>query len=167
MIPHVHLSFACSFANDISDHYPIFLSCNKNLSNGFNKPKKIFKWFKHICNTQNTNILSHNYFSVLASNLESKFGETSVDDIVKEFINTSISVGKEIKAFIPSKFKGPVFHCPEYVKKISITKHLAYENIKPFSDCPWMANYLDQFTQYHKLFKDLKKIKNTLRSNCC
>ena len=31
MIPHVHLSSACSFANDIFDLYPIFLSCNKNL----------------------------------------------------------------------------------------------------------------------------------------
>jgi len=27
--------------------------------------------------------LSHNYFSVLASNLESKFDETSADDMVK------------------------------------------------------------------------------------
>jgi len=42
MIPHVHLSSACSFANGTSDHYPIFLSCNKNLSDGFNKPKKNF-----------------------------------------------------------------------------------------------------------------------------
>ena len=87
------------------------------------KPKKTFKWSKHICNTQNTNILSHNYFSVLANNLESKFNETSADDMVKEFINTSISVGKEIKVFIPSKFKGPAFHCSEYIKKISIVKH--------------------------------------------
>ncbi|KAG4097581.1 hypothetical protein H8356DRAFT_1363311 [Neocallimastix lanati (nom. inval.)] len=38
MIPRVHLSSACSFANDISDHYPVFLSCNKNLSDGYNKP---------------------------------------------------------------------------------------------------------------------------------
>jgi hypothetical protein len=101
MISHVHLSFACSFANDISNHYPIFLSCNKNLSDGFNKPKKTFKWSKHICNTQNINILSHNYFSVLANNLEFIFNETSTDDMVKEFISTSISVGKEIKDFIP------------------------------------------------------------------
>jgi len=42
MISHVHLSSSCSFANDISDHYPIFLFCNKNLSDGFNKPKKTF-----------------------------------------------------------------------------------------------------------------------------
>jgi len=97
MIPHVHLSSACSFVNDISDHYPIFLSCNKNLSDGFNKPKKTIKWSKHICSTQNTNILSHNYFSVLVNNFESKFDETSADDMVKEFINTSISVSKEIK----------------------------------------------------------------------
>ena len=68
-----------------------------------NKPKKTFKWSKHICNTQNTNILSHNYFSVLANNLESKFDETSADDMVKEFINSLISVGKEIKAFFPLK----------------------------------------------------------------
>jgi len=127
--------------------------------------RKTFKWSNHICNTQNTNIQSHNYFSVLASNLESKFDETSADDMVKEFINTSINVGKEIKAFIPSKFKGPAFHCPEYVKKISIAKHLAYKNIKPFSDCPSIDAYLDQFTQYYKLYKALKKLKSTLRSN--
>jgi hypothetical protein len=58
---------------------------------------------KHICDTQNANVLSHNYFSVLASNLESKFDETSADDMVKEFINSLISVGKEIKAFFPLK----------------------------------------------------------------
>jgi len=84
MIPYVHLSSAYSFANDISDHYPIFLSCNKNLSDDFNKPKKTFKWSKHICNTQNINTLSHSYFYVLASNLESIFDETSTDDIIKE-----------------------------------------------------------------------------------
>jgi len=50
--------------------------------------------------------------------------------MVKEFINTSIRFGKEIKTFIPSKFNNPTFYCPEYVKKISIAKHLAYENIK-------------------------------------
>ena len=99
MIPLIHLSSYCSFANDISDHYPIFLSCNKNLSDGFNKPKKTFKWSKHICNSQNINILSHNCFSVLASNIEFKSDETPADDMVKEFINSSISVGKEVKAF--------------------------------------------------------------------
>ena len=99
MIPLIHLSSYCSFANDISDHYPIFLSCNKNFSVGFNKSKKNFKWSKHICNSQNINILSHNCFSVLASNIEFKSDETPADDMVKEFINSSISVGKEIKAF--------------------------------------------------------------------
>ena len=72
---------------------------------------------------------------------------------------------RKLKLFFPSKYKGPAFHCPEYVKEISIAKHLAYENIKPFSDCPSMDAYLDQFTQYHKLCKTLKKLKSTLRSN--
>ena len=85
--------------------------------------------------------------------------------MVKEFINTSIRFGKEIKTFIPSKFNNPTFYCPEYVKKISIAKHLAYENTKPFSDCLSMDAYLDQFAQYHKLCKALKKLKSTLRSN--
>jgi len=58
---------------------------------------------------------------------------------------------KNLKLFIPSKFKGPTFHCEEYVKKISIAKYLPYENIKSFLDCPSMDAYLDQFTQYHKL----------------
>jgi len=43
MIPHVYLFSACSFANDISNHYPFFLSFNKNLSDGCNKPMKTFK----------------------------------------------------------------------------------------------------------------------------
>jgi len=30
---------------------------------------------------------------------------------------------------LPSKFKGPAFHCPEYVKKILISKYLAYEKL--------------------------------------
>jgi len=90
MIPHVYLFSACSFANDISNHYPFFLSFNKNLSDGCNKPMKTFKWFKHICNTQNTNILFHNYFSILVRNLEFKFDETSADDMVKEFNNIEL-----------------------------------------------------------------------------
>jgi len=100
MIPHIHLSSARSFANDISDHYLIFLFCNKNFSDGFNKPKKTFKWSKHIYNIQNKNILSH-----LTSNLESKFDETSADDMVKEFINTSISAVKELKLLFLPNFK--------------------------------------------------------------
>jgi hypothetical protein len=31
---------------------------------------------------------------------------------LKNLLITLISVGKEIKAFIPAKFKGPAFHCP-------------------------------------------------------
>ncbi len=165
MSPHVHLSSACSFINGISDHNPIFLSCINNFSDEFIKPKKSSKWSKHICNTQNTNILSHNYFSVLANNLESKYDEISADDMVKEFINTANNIGKEIKVFVPDKLKGPAFHCPYYVKEISIAKHSAYENIKPFSDCISVDAYLDQFTQYHKLCKTLRKVKSALRSN--
>ena len=74
---------------------------------------------------------------------------------LKEFFNTSISVGKEIKAFIPSKFKGLTFYCLEYVQKISIAKHFAYENIKRFSDYPSVDSYLDQFTQYYKYYAKL------------
>jgi len=48
--------------------------------------------------------------------------------MVEKFINTSISFGKEIKAFIPFKCKGHAFHCPEYIRKTLIV----YENIKPY-----------------------------------
>jgi len=41
---------------------------------------------------------------------------------------------KKIKAFIPTELKGPGFHCPYYVKKLSNDNHLAYKNSKPFSD---------------------------------
>eukprot|EP00833_Pecoramyces_ruminatium_P002775 jgi/Orpsp1_1/1176807/evm.model.c7180000059111.1 len=160
MAPHVHLSSSCTSFTGISDHKPIILSCNKELSKGFMKPKKSLKWSKPICKTKCTDILSHNYFSILANELESSYEESSADDMVKKFINTSYSIGKKIKAFIPMDHKGPAFHCPYYVKKLSNDKHLAYVNIKPFSDCPNVDAYLEQFTQYHKLYKIIKKIKN-------
>ena len=50
--------------------------------------KKSFKWSKHICNTKYTNILTHNYFSILANELEFSYEEISAYDIVKKFIDT-------------------------------------------------------------------------------
>jgi hypothetical protein len=43
--------------------------------------------------------------SHLTSNLEYKFDETSAEDMVKEFINTSISAVKELKLLFLPNFK--------------------------------------------------------------
>jgi len=53
---------------------------------------------------------------------------------------------KKIKAFIPAELKGPGFHCPYYVKKLSNDKHLAYKNSKPFSDNPNIDADLNLFS---------------------
>jgi len=64
-IPHVYLFSTYSFANDISNHYPIFLSFNKNLS--FQMVlinlRKLLNGQDIFYYTQNTNILFYNYFS--------------------------------------------------------------------------------------------------------
>jgi len=99
MVHHVHLSFSCSSFAGISDHKPIILSCNKEHSNGYMKPKKSFKWSKRICNVKCTDILSNNYFSSLANELETSYEETSANDMVEKFIDTSYSIAKKNQSF--------------------------------------------------------------------
>jgi len=111
-------------SNDISDHKPLLVSCHKNSSDGFMKPKKYFKWSRHICNTKRSDILSHNYFPILANELEY--------DMVDKFLDTTNSIGKEIKAIVPANLKGTAFHCPQYIKNLSHEKHIAYKNINSF-----------------------------------
>ena len=76
----------------------------KTFSDNFQKPKKTFIWSTHICNTKCSAILSHSYSSVLANELDSHINILTADDLVCKFLNTSKLIGKDIKAFILSKF---------------------------------------------------------------
>ncbi|OUM58039.1 hypothetical protein PIROE2DRAFT_16799 [Piromyces sp. E2] len=140
----------------ISDHKPILFPCNKSFSDDFNKSDKASKWSTHICNTKRSSILSHNYFSVLADELETKSNILTADDMVDKFLNTSEKIGKDINVFVPSKLSSSAFHCPYYIKKLS--------HEKPFSNCANIDEYIDQFNKLHKLCKTLKKVKSKFRS---
>ncbi|OUM69339.1 hypothetical protein PIROE2DRAFT_2850 [Piromyces sp. E2] len=166
MSEHINKTSVCSSFNDVSDHRSILVSCKKDSSDGFMKPKKTFKWSRHICNTKCFEIISHNYFSVLANELESQENNLSADEMVDKFLETSKDIGKKIKAIVPSNLKGPSFYCPQYIKNLSHEKHIAYKNIKPFADCSDIDNYLNQFTIYNSLCTTIKKVKKKkFRSN--
>jgi len=76
----------------ISDPKPILLSCNKVLSEGFIRPAKVSKWSTHICKTKNSDILSHNYFSIFTNNLESHYNLLTADEMGEKFINTANNI---------------------------------------------------------------------------
>jgi len=70
---------------------------------------KFSKWSTHICKTKNSDILSHNYFSILANGLDSHYISLTADEMVEIFINTANNIGKDIKAFIPTNLNGLFF----------------------------------------------------------
>ncbi|KAG4088716.1 hypothetical protein H8356DRAFT_1432600 [Neocallimastix lanati (nom. inval.)] len=78
--PHVYLSSVCTSLNGNSDHKPINL---------------------HIYNTKCDDIISHNYFSALANDLESISKDTSANEMAEKN-----------KAFVPSKLKRTCFSLP-------------------------------------------------------
>jgi len=84
---------------------------------------------------KNSDILSHNYFSISANDLDSHYNSLMADKMVENFINTANNIGKDIKAFIPINLKGSAFYCPYYIKKLSHEKHIAFRNIKPYFNC--------------------------------
>jgi hypothetical protein len=63
-------------------------------------------------------VFSYNYFSVLANEFETIKYYMSIDKMVDKFLDTSNKIGKSIKTFIPSKLKGPTFHCSSYIKNL-------------------------------------------------
>lgn len=101
---------------------------------------------------------------MLANELDNRRNVLTADEMVNKFLNTSNSIGKNINAFVPSKFSGSAFHCPYFIKGISHEKHLMYLNIKPFHDLNNVDDYLEQFDKYHSLCNLLKKIKSKFRS---
>jgi len=164
MATHVNKTSVCTSFFGISDHKPIIFSCKKTLSDDFIRPTKTFKWSTHICNTKDSTIFSHNYFSVLAEDLDSHKNVLTADGMVNKFLETSTKVGKDIKAFVPSKLHGSAFHCPYFIKKLSHEKHNAYMNIKPFFNCENVNDYLSQMNNYLKICKTIKKVKSKFRS---
>lgn len=157
-------SSICDSFFGISDHKPIILSCKKDQSDVFVSSSKKTTWSKHICNTKTRDILTHNYFEILAEDIESHMDELSADEMINKFVETSNNVGKNIKAFIPVKLKSPAFHCPAYVKKLAKARHFYYKSIKPLSNCSNIDSYLNQFSKFNNFCNKIKKIKSKIRA---
>ena len=49
LVTHINKTSVCTSFYGIPNHKPIFLSCNKVLSDGFRRPTKVFKWSTHSC----------------------------------------------------------------------------------------------------------------------
>ena len=126
LVTHINKTSVCTSFYDIYDHKSILSSCNKVLSDGFMRPAKVSKWSTHICKTKNSDILSHNYFSILANDLDSHYNSLTADEMVEKFINTANNIGKDIKAFIPTNLKGSAFHCAYYIKKNCLMKNILH-----------------------------------------
>ncbi|ORX76794.1 hypothetical protein BCR32DRAFT_283802 [Anaeromyces robustus] len=88
--------------NYISKSFPIWII---NLMYLYLYPKKKSTWSKHICNTKTHDILTHNYFEILAADLESNMDEFSTDEMINKFVETLNKVGKNIKSFHPCKIE--------------------------------------------------------------
>jgi len=78
---HINKTSVCTSFYGISDHKPVLLFCNKVLSDGFIRPANVSKWSTHICKTKNSDILSHNYFSILANDLDSHYNSLTADEM--------------------------------------------------------------------------------------
>ena len=157
----------CTTFNDISDHYPILLSCLKTSQDGFTilPASKKAKWSNRICRIKKDIIFSHNYFSVLEEEFEHN-EDLKTSDMVNKFLDTANKIGNEIQAIVPTDLEGSAFHCPAYIKKLSHEKHLAYYNIKKFSLDPELNN-IEEFINLNKRYAELcdfiKEIKKNIR----
>jgi len=89
----------CSTFNDISDHFPLILSCKNDDSEGFcaPTPSRRFKWSKHMCNEKHNEIFSSNYFSILLNEFDDN-EELSSNKMVNKFIETTIKAGDKVHA---------------------------------------------------------------------
>eukprot|EP00833_Pecoramyces_ruminatium_P010910 jgi/Orpsp1_1/1184942/evm.model.c7180000091668.1 len=109
----------CTSFNDISDHFPLLLSCKKDDSEGFHTPppSKRIKWSSKICKEMKNEIYSNNLFSVLYDEFKNN-EELNSSEMVNKFIDTANNIGDKIKARVPSDLKGTAFHCPYYINII-------------------------------------------------
>ena len=157
----------CNTFNDISDHYPVILSCLNTSTEGFSilPTSKKAKWSNRICRIKRDSIFSHNYFSVLAEEFENN-NELQSIDMVNKLLDTANIIGNEIQAIVPTDLEGSAFHCPAYIKKLSHEKHIAYRNIKKFTLDPNLNN-IDEFLKLNRRYMDIcdiiKKIKYKIR----
>jgi len=135
----------CSTFSDISDHFPLILSCMKDDSEGFHAltPSRRFKWPQHMCNEKQHEIFSSNCFSILLNEFVDN-EELSSNEMVNKFIEMAYKVGDKVHARVPCDLKGSAFHCPYYIKKLSHKKHVAFYKIKNFPLGPNLEN-LDDF----------------------
>ena len=62
----------CSTFNNISDHFPLIISCKKDDSEGFHAPtpSRRFKWSQHMCKEKKDEIFINNYFSILLNEFD-------------------------------------------------------------------------------------------------
>ena len=155
----------CNTFNDISDHYPIILSCLNTSQDGYSilpKSKKV-KWSNRICSTKKDAIFSHNYFSVLFDEFENNDDLRSID-MVNKFLDTSYRIGNEIQAIVPTDLEGSAFHCPAYIKKLSHEKHLVYHKIKKFV-LDLELNNIDEFLDLNKQYAELCEFIIAIKKN--
>jgi len=158
----------CTSFNDISDHFPLLLSCKKDDSEGFHTPppSKRIKWSSKICKEMKNEIYSNNLFSVLYDEFKNN-EELNSSEMVNKFIDTANNIGDKIKARVPSDLKGTAFHCPYYIKKLSHEKHIAYNKIKKFTLNNELTN-IDEFLElnrnYTEICRSIKSIKYNIQS---
>jgi len=145
----------CSTFNDISDHFPLILSCKKDDSEGFRAPtpSRRFKWSQRMCNEKHNEIFSSNYFSILLNEFDDN-KELSSNEMVNKFIETANKVGDKVHARVPCDLKGSAFHCPYYIKKLSHEKHVAFNEIKNFS----LGSNLENLDEFLNLLREYKNI---------
>ena len=159
----------CTSFNDLSDHFPLLISCPVTSPDDFitPPPSKTVKWSSQVCRQKNNVIFSHNYFSVLVNDLDSD-NSASSSVMLNKFIDTANRVGDNIKARVPADLKGSAFHCPYEVKKLSHEKHLAFMRIKRFR-LDSNLNNLDEFLELNRAYMEtcdyIRSIKSNLRKN--
>ena len=108
--------------NDISDHFPLILPCQKDDSEGFHAPtpSRRFKWSQHMCKEKKNEILSNNYFSILLNEFDDN--ELSSNEMVNKFMET---LKKQVIKFMLEFLvilKVQLTTCLYYIKKLSHEK---------------------------------------------
>jgi len=165
MNKYLNKASVCNTFNDISDHYPAILSCLNTPEDGYSvlpKSKKV-KWSNRMCRTKKDAIFSHNYFSALIDEFESN-NELKSIDMVNKFMDTSIKIGNEIQAIVPTDLEGSAFHCPAYIKKLFHEKHLVYHKIKKFT-LDLELNNIDEFLDLNKQYAEMCEFIIVIKKN--
>ena len=153
--------FVCSTFNDISDHFPLILSCKKDDLEGFHAPtqSRRFKWSQYMRNEKQNEIFSCNYFSIILNEFDDN-EELSSNEMVNKYIETANKVGDKVHDRVPCDLKGSAFHCQYYIKKLFHEKHVAFYKIKKFS----LGSNLENLDDFLNLLREYKNICGKVRS---